>query len=310
MLDVISLGQLVADVVVKPVEGFPQKGTAGLVSQIKLHSGGCALNTANTLGKLELKAGAVGKVGDEIFGDFLISEMNACGVNTEGVKKDHNANTSSVIVMVSSNGERTFLYCPGATEELTIDDIDFSLIEHSKILHIGGVMKLPKLDVAAVLKKAKDFAVTTSLDTDWDPTGRWLSLVEPCLRYVDIFTPSMDEAKMIFGKNEPQEIMKTALSYGIGIVALKMGEAGCYIKTEDDGFHIPAYKVNVTDTTGAGDSFVGGFLTGIAKGWDLRESGIFANAVGALCVTALGATTGVKGFDETMAFMKNQRPDV
>ena len=65
-------------------------------------------------------------------------------------------------------------------------------------------------------------------------------------------------------------------------------EAGCYIRTKNEEFNIPAYKVEVIDTTGAGDSFVGGFLTGMVKGWSLRESGKFANAVGALCVTALG----------------------
>jgi sugar/nucleoside kinase (ribokinase family) len=182
MMDVVSLGQLVADIVVKPVGEFPQKGTADLVEQIKLHSGGCALNTANTLGKLGVNTGVIGKVGSDIFGDFLISEMKRCGVDTKGTRKEPEINTSSVIVMVSSYGERTFLYCPGATEELTIDDVDFSLIKHCKILHIGGVMKLPKLDVVSVLKEAKDFSVTTSLDTDWDPTGRWLSLVEPCLK--------------------------------------------------------------------------------------------------------------------------------
>jgi sugar/nucleoside kinase (ribokinase family) len=85
--------------------------------------------------------------------------MKGCGIDTRGMKKEPEINTSSVIVMVSSYGERTFLYCPGATEELAINDIDFSLIEHCKILHTGGVMKLPKLDVVSMLKKAKDFIV-------------------------------------------------------------------------------------------------------------------------------------------------------
>lgn len=304
-MDVISLGQLVADVVVKPVDRFPQEGTTDKVKQIELHSGGCALNTGKTLAILGMKTGVIGKVGQGVFGNFLLSEMGKKGVDIRYVKRDLHVNSSSVIVMVSSKGERTFLYCPGATEELTIEDVDFDLIGHSNILHIGGVMKLPKLDVASVLKRAKELSITTSLDTDWDPSGRWLKLIESCLKYVDIFTPSIDEAKMIFKTNDPEEIANISLSYGVNIVAIKMGQAGCYIKTKDREFNIPAYKVEVIDTTGAGDAFVGGFLTGIVKGWDLIKAGRFANAVGALCVTALGATAGVKNFNETINFMEN-----
>ena len=154
--------------------------------------------------------------------------------------------------MVSSKGERTFLYYPGGNEELTIGDVDFSLVEQCRILHIGGVMKLPKLDVAGVFRKAKEYSVITSLDTDWDPSGSWLKRLEPCFEYVDVFTPSIDEAMMIFHKSDPAEIAEIALSYGIKIVALKMGEDGCYIRTRDEEIKIPAYRVKVVDTTGAG----------------------------------------------------------
>jgi sugar/nucleoside kinase (ribokinase family) len=304
-VDVISLGQLVADIVVKPVDGLPPKGTADTVKQIELHSGGCALNTGKTLAILGTKTGVIGKVGSDTFGNFLISEMEAHGIEAKYVGIDTHIGTSSVIVIVSSEGERTFLYCPGATEELTIKDVNFDLIGQSKILHIGGVMKLPKLDIPNVLMKAKELSVTTSLDTDWDPSGRWLELIKPCLKYVDIFTPSIDEAKMIFNTDDPKEIAEISMSYGVKIFALKMGQAGCYIKTKDEEFNIPAYKVDVVDTTGAGDAFVGGFLTGIIKGWNLKKAGEFANAVGALCVTALGATVGVRSYNQTIEFMTN-----
>ncbi len=304
-MDVISLGQLVIDIVVKPVDRFPQTGTADLIQQIELHSGGCALNTAITMGILGVNVGAIGKIGSETFGDFLISDMKKHGVNPEGVRSVPSHSTSSAIVLASSEGERSFLYCPGANEELTIDDVDFRLIEKCKILHVGGAMKLLNLDLAGVLEKAKGLSVTTSLDTDWDPSGRWLEILEPCLGYVDIFTPSIDEAKEIFGTEKPEEIADAALSYGIKIVAVKMGKAGCYVKTNEEEHRVPAFEVDVVDSTGAGDAFVGGLLAGIVKGWNLHKAGEFAAAVGAQCVTSLGATTGVKSFDKTLAFMEN-----
>jgi len=86
-------------------------------------------------------------------------------------------------------------------------------------------------------------------------------------------------------------------------VGLKLGEKGCYLKTGNEEFRLPAFKVKAVDLTGAGDSFIAGFLTGINKGFSIEKSGRLANAVGAMCISSLGATTGVKTLKETMEFM-------
>jgi len=156
---------------------------------------------------------------------------------------------------------------------------------------------------AKVLKQAREWGITTSLDTAWDSKGNWMSVLEPCLQHLDIFMPSIEEARMITGKEDPPEIAEFLMSYGIGTVALKMGNRGSYVRTRDWEVSVPIYEVEALDATGAGDAFAAGFLAGVSRGWDHKKAAELANAVGACCTTAMGATAGIKNMQETLAFM-------
>src|SRR5262249_30295958 len=103
----------------------------------------------------------------------------------------------------------------------------------------------------------------------------------------------------------PEAIAQALLDGGARTVVLKMGESGCYVRTADAAFTVPAYRVDAVDALGAGDAFAAGFLAGLARGWDLEETARFACAVGAMCVTALGATTGVGSMEETLSFQRS-----
>ncbi len=302
---IACLGQMAADVVVKPVDGFPQLGMADRVDLIDLRAGGCSLNTASVLNKLGVETAIIGKVGRDIFGDFLHGIIRERGIDVGPVVRDPGVKTSSVIVMISTNGERSFLYCPGSAEAMTIDDIDFGVIKRSRIVHVAGVMKLESLDVVETLRRIKEAGALVSLETDWDVRGRWLEWIGPCLPYVDIFLPSLEEAKMICGKQQPEDVIKFFMDgYGIETIALKMGIDGCWIQAGRDRIRIPSYDVKTVDASGAGDAFAGGFLAGYSKGWDMETVGRFASACGAMCVTEIGTTEGIRSMDETLAFMK------
>lgn len=106
------------------------------------------------------------------------------------------------------------------------------------------------------------------------------------------------------GTDEPERIAEIFMDYGIKIVGLKMGSEGCYIRTASEEYRIPVYDVVAVDATGAGDSFVGGFLAGLIKGWALEDVGRLGNAVGACCVTKMGASNGILSWDDTMKFME------
>ncbi|HID08561.1 MAG TPA: carbohydrate kinase, partial [Armatimonadetes bacterium] len=104
---------------------------------------------------------------------------------------------------------------------------------------------------------------------------------------------------------EPEQICSVFLEYGVRVAGVKLGERGCFLTDGKESHYIPAFKVDPVDATGAGDAFMAGFLVGVLKGWDLATIGRFANAVGALCVTAMGATGGYRTFEETWEFMEN-----
>ena len=305
-MDVICLGIFVADVLAKPITKIPDRGKLELFDEMELHTGGCANNTAIGLARLGISAGAMGKVGEDGFGDFVINNLRRNGVDTRGIRRTDEANTSLTFVMIAPDGERSFLHYIGANGTIKPEDIDFGLIGESRILHIGGFFLMPGFDgepTVQVLKKAKEMGVTISLDTAWDSRGNWMKLLEPCLPYVDIFLPSIEEAKMLSGKEDPEEISLFFLDYGIEIVGLKMGEEGSYVRTRDETVREPAYKVNVVDATGAGDAFVAGFLAGYIMGWDLKRCVILANATGAACVTAIGTTAGIRDLDQVLSII-------
>jgi len=307
-MDILCLGILVADVVAKPIEEMPGKGKLQLVDTMELHTGGCASNTGYGLNKLGISTGLMGKIGTDGFGDFFVAYMNDAGLDTRGIRRTSSVNTSATMVMVSADGERTFFHYLGANAELSYDDIDFDIVREAKILHIAGTFLMPKFDgvpTARVLKQARELGITTSLDTAWDSKDNWMSVLEPCLHHLDIFMPSIEEARMITEKEEPEEIAELLLSYGIGTVALKMGDQGSYIRTRDWEMSVPIYKVEAIDATGAGDAFAAGFLAGVSQGQDHREAAKLANAVGACCTTAIGAIAGVRNMQETLELMNS-----
>ncbi len=309
MYDVACVGILVADAIARSVDGLPESGKLQLVDTIELFTGGCAANAAIDMAKMGLNVAILGKVGNDGFGKFMLTSLKDEKVNVEGLRVDNTSGTSASIVTVDSCGERSFLHCLGANAEFGIEDIDYSVIKDSEIVFVAGAMLMPKFDgeqCAEFLKKVKEMGKYTVLDTAWDSKDRWMSVLGPCMKYIDLFIPSIEEAIKLSGKENPEEIADTFLSMGVKTSVIKLGKKGCFIKdSKGEKYTIPTYgKIKAVDTTGAGDSFVAGFLTGLKKGWNLYECGKYANAVGTHCVMAAGASTGIKSFDEIKKFME------
>ena len=301
--DVVCLGILVADVIVRPVDGLPPGGELELVDEISMHGGGCALNTASVLVRFGLSAAVVGKVGADSLGDFVLRLLEKRGVEHAGVVRDQATSTSASVVLVDSAGERTFLHLPGANGRLRPEELDEEALSSARALHLAGALVMPELDglpTAAVLERAKSRGVMTSLDTVWDATGRWERLV-PSLPHVDLFVPSFAEAAAVSGEQEPAAAASWLRERGVGTVALKLGPEGCYVSGEEFEGFLAAPKVQTIDGTGAGDAFAAGFLYGRLAGWPLERSAALANAAGALATTAVGAVEGVTSLDETLA---------
>lgn len=307
MADVVCLGILVADVVAKPVDRYPERGQLVLTERMETHIGGCAANTAVGLAKLGASVKVVGKVGNDALGDFLRKALSQSGVDVSDIIVDASVGTSATMVMVHRDGERSFIHYAGANGALRLNEFDIERIARAKVLDVAGTFVMPGFDgepTAELLRMAKERGMTTCLDTVFDATGRWMKLLAPCLPFIDYFIPSYEEARHLTKQEDPRRICDVFLEHGVKVAGVKLGENGCYITDGIESYHIPAFEVTPVDATGAGDAFMAGFIMGILKGWDLYTIGKFANAVGALCVTAIGATGGYKSFEETLRFME------
>lgn len=313
-MDVLSLGIYVVDVLGRPIDQFPEKGKLALFEELEIHTGGCANNTAIALARLGISAGAMGKVGGDAFGDLILQTLADNDVDTVGMRQDANSSTSFTFVAVASDGERTFYHYIGANGELCEVDLNWEIIKRAKILHIAGALVMPRFDgapMANVLREAKALGITTSLDTAYDATGKWMEILEPCLPYVDMFMPSIVEAQYLTGLSEHREITQFLRNnYGIHTIIIKMGENGSYASTPEAEHFAPAYPVNAVDATGAGDAYVAGFLAGTLMDWDLKSTAELASATGAACVTAIGTTAGIQNLEETLKIVASHRLSV
>jgi sugar/nucleoside kinase (ribokinase family) len=309
---IICLGILVADIVGRPLRAIPDPGKLVLVDEMSLHTGGCAINTATALGRLGLPVEVIGKVGLDSFGDFVLNALAERSIGSRGITRDKEVGTSATMVMVAPDGERRFVHYIGANARLTLEDIDLAMVKTGSILHVGGSLVLPGIDgqpTAELLRHARLAGVTTFLDTVWDDTGRWMKILAPCLPYIDYFVPSLPEGQALTGLDNPADIARALLACGVKTVGLKMGVDGCLVMSGDgQANHLPAFQVDVVDATGAGDAFAAGFIAGVWHGWPMEQTARFANAVGALCVTGLGASGGVRSLPETLAFLESAQP--
>jgi sugar/nucleoside kinase (ribokinase family) len=305
---VVCLGNVLVDVLVKPVEKLPPKGGLLSVKRVEMALGGCASNTAVALSRLGVSTSLWGKVGRDHFSDFALQQLRQAGVETSGMRRDPNVSTSATVVLVDSRARRSFLHSVAANDHIQRRDLDLSNLSTFSHLHIGGYFLFPKLDgkpMARILQAAKKRGLTTSLDTAWDLKGRWMKALKPCLPFLDYFMPSEREVKKLLGHQQTVKAAKAFLNLGARCVVIKRGEKGsAFFNREGLELHVPALKTKVVDTTGAGDCFCAGFIKGLSLGWNLKDCLRLGNGAGACAVSKLGATAGIESFGQVRGRIK------
>lgn len=310
MSDILCVGQMVVDILVQNVDNVDFGVDTQRIEQIAMKNGGDCLNTAIDLKKLGADVGFSGVLGKDPMGKFLQGVLEENGIDTEGIYFDDASKTSSVIVLINKKGERVFLYYGGSNDALTFEKIDQEMVRKAKYVHVGGTYLLPGFDgegARKLFELAHETNAFTTMDVTWDTTGRWLEVIESCLSELDLFIPSINEAKEICGTEDEKEIVSFLKKRGVKNVIVKLGAKGCYVDAFGKQYYQSAYKVPVVDTTGAGDSFVAGILYGLNQGWEIEKVTRFASAVGAHCIQQLGATSGVPSYNEVLNFMQNTK---
>ena len=305
---IVSLGVHILDVLGRYVTDIPYGQNLAILDEIRMTVAGTAAGTSVDLAKLGNEVVAIGAVGNDEAGTFVIDTMNRYGIDTACLVRKHSVQTSASMLPIRPNGERPALHVLGANAEFALDDVPMTRIAQADHVHLGGTFVMPKFDgepSAVVLEYAKKNGATTSLDMLAIPREDMVSVLKPVLPYVDFFMPGLDEAAMISGFSNRADIVSFFLDLGASHTVFTMGADGCSIAGSGmPEIRVPAYKANVVDSTGCGDAFCAGFITGLQKGWDLVECARLGAASGALVVSGLGSDAGIVDFDSTLSFMR------
>ena len=250
------------------------------------------------------------KIGADILGDLIRSELARHGVDPRGVIRGTDAGTPFTFVCAHRDGERSFIHTPGTNATLRLDEIDASLIEEADLLFLTGSMVMPALDgppSAELLRRARAAGAVTVLDTVYASSlaaETWQRAMFPCLPHTDYFVPSLPEAQRLTGLQDPGAMADVFQQHGCRNVIIKLDAEGAFCRDADGAaWHIGAYRVErVVDATGAGDCWSAGFLAGLAQGLDFCDGVRLGHAVAAHGIQHTGASAGIPPLDEVRRF--------
>ena len=300
--DATIVGLYVLDILGRPVSEIPKGGDLAYIDELRLTVAGTAGGTIIDCAKLGLSTLAVGAVGDDEKADFVVSVLEKFGADTAGFERIKGVPTSSTILNIRPNGERPALHLRGACDYFMPPNKEKLNIFDCKVFHLGGTGLLKKLDGSVSVQLLKD-AKENECITTWDLIGATestIDIVKPLLPHIDYFMPSIEEASIMCGLDDPKDIAKYYLDNGVTNCVLTMGGEGSLFVNKDETIKTPAFDINVVDTTGCGDAFDAGIITSLINNFDLEKSLKFATTTSGLVATGLGSDAGIIDFDDTI----------
>ena len=300
--DATIVGLYVLDILGRPVSEIPKGGDLAYIDELRLTVAGTAGGTIIDCAKLGLSTLAVGAVGDDEKADFVVSVLEKFGADTAGFERIKGVPTSSTILNIRPNGERPALHLRGACDYFLPPNKEKLDIFDCKVFHLGGTGLLKKLDGSVSVELLKD-AKENGCITTWDLIGATestIDIVKPLLPHIDYFMPSIEEASIMCGLDDPNDIAKYYLDNGVTNCVLTMGGEGSLFVNKDETIKTPAFDINVVDTTGCGDAFDAGMITSLINNFDLEKSLKFATTTSGLVATGLGSDAGIIDFDDTI----------
>lgn len=301
MIDATALGEILID--------FTPCGVSPAGQRIfEQNPGGAPANVLACLNRCGKKTAFIGKVGDDMHGRFLLEVLQNSGVCTDGVVVDDSVFTTLAFVALSKSGERSFSFArkPGADTCLRQEELRQDIIQNSRIFHVGSLSLTAepvRSTTFMALQIAKAAGCVISYDPNyraplWDSRESAMEEMRSIIPYVDVMKLSDEETVLLTDLTDPESAAKKLVAAGVSVVAVTLGADGALVCTKDGAMMVPGYKTTPVDTTGAGDSFWGGFLNCLLESGKrpekirLEEAAAFAkygNAVASLCVEKSGA---------------------
>jgi sugar/nucleoside kinase (ribokinase family) len=312
-VDVVGIGSCAVDffAIVPRLLGPEEKINA---DRLEIHAGGVTANNLTQVARLGTKAGWLGLIGDDDNGRIIVKEFETDGMDCSGIEVVKGAHSSLTWIPVDAAGERCIYMFPNITGKISPYQVNTRFAPHirgAKHFHTEA-SQLPLVPVREAMKVAREAGVRVVFDLDVAPSffeeanlGSATALAES-LQLVDVLKPCKAAARELTGQKDFEKIAADVLTLGPTLVAVTMGAEGCLIASKQKMVHVPALKVEVVDTTGAGDAFMGGLSFALLQGWDLERVGLFANACAALCCTKVGARAMAK-YDEVAAFIREKK---
>ena len=304
--DYTAMGFITFDALCRPVTQIPPNGDTYFVEELTLAVSGAAGSAVIVAAKHGLKCQAVGGLGYDDMGDWVLMKLRKFGIDTELMQRCAGYTTSSSLVTTRPDGQRPALHKRGATDGFFIDDTQIDRVLDTKILHVGGVGLMNRMDAGRtveILAEAKRRGVITTLDV-FASTAADLPKVERLLPYTDYFIPSEEEARALSGLHDNRDLAQFLLDRGAGCVILTLGAQGAFYSNKDGTqFQTPSFQIEVKCTCGCGDCFNAGFATGLHLGLSPQECVELAQASSAQNATGLGSQAGVRDLACTREFI-------
>jgi sugar/nucleoside kinase (ribokinase family) len=309
MNKVCVVGNLNADLILYPLKEYPSWGTEVVTKSMDWRPGGVA-NALLSLSGLGVGATALANIGSDTIGDEMLSILKKSEVDVSHIKRSENVRTAVCIGLGREDGERSFVTYLG---HLELFDIDLVLSQRgawkeAQYILVSGYFLLPALGFQGTQRLIDEVHAEGKqviLDVGWDTSGWPAPSVQDVLelvKNVDIFLPSLNEARAISGESSPESCLERLSEQCRGFVIIKLGEAGCIAKAKEGTFQYPAFPIKALDTTGAGDSFNAGVIFGLLRRWEIRKTLRFANALAALVITRPKGT-GYPTFKEVKNYL-------
>lgn len=306
--DYASIGFYTFDCLGWPFTAIPPGGGCYFIDELTMAVSGAAGVAAIAGAKMGLKTLAVGGVGEDLMGDWVLQRLNHFGVDTSMMQHNPGWKTSSSIVTTRIDGSRPALHMKGATGNFVVEPEDFAKVADAQVVHLGGVGLMDAMDGAAnakLIRFAKEQGCITTVDI-FAGSADDLPDVAAVLPYTDYFMPSIEEARALSGLDDLIDCTKFFHDRGVACCVFTLGGDGAYYShTDGTRFRIPAFDIRVKCTCGCGDAFDAGYAVALCKGFDPETAVRFAQATSALNATGLGSQAGVESFEHTWNFMKN-----
>ena len=312
---VVVLGAHILDVLGRPVEAIPPGQGSARLQEIRATAAGTAAGTGVDLAKLGARVLAIGALGDDLLADLLVAAMAGHGVDTTGLVRKSGVQTAATILPIRPNGERPALHVPGATSQLELADIDLERVRRCRALLVGAPDALGAIvgdGLAEVVAAARSAGALIVVDVLHPGSPRDLERIGGLLGAADWFLPNSDQLLALTGRDDLAAAIGDLLALGVGGVAVTLGADGCLVAWPGGGepVRLPAIAVDVVDTTGCGDGFNAGMMTGLLLGAGPLDAAWLGVACGSLVATGLGSDAGIEDIEQVLGFLGRVQPAV